>query len=51
MGNTVPVDKFSEVFVYRDEDSILRSRPLQQSPVTGILAEDLCFEYIVPVVA
>ena len=51
MGNPVQVYELSEILVYRDEDSVLRSRSLQQRPIPGIRTEGLRFKDIVPVVA
>ena len=44
-------DKFSEVFVHRDEDTVLRLRQLEQSPVAWIRADTRCFNNVVSLVA
>ena len=51
VGNPVQENQLSEIFVYCDEDSVLRFRQCQQGSVTWIRAEVMSVKRIMPVVA
>ena len=51
VGNAMQIDQFSEIFVYRDEDPVLRCRQFQQNSVSRIRTDGLGFKRVMPVIA
>ena len=51
VANSMQVNQFSEIFVHRDEDPVLRCCQFQQGPVTRIRAKGLSIKRIMPVIA
>ena len=51
VGNPVQVNQFSEIFVYRDEDPVIRFSQYKQGPVAGVRSESLSFKRVMPVIA
>ncbi len=51
MWNIVQVKQLPKIFVYRDQNPILRFRQLQQGPVAGVRANGLGRKRVMPVTA